>query len=163
MNKDIAEEKQTMKVMTALKDPHWEDWVEVHYDVLKMFLEKIKDNFIPADWETDVHIELNAMSQTNNQSFCDFTVAVQNKNSLLKNTELYLDNTCLCTPTLNKCSQSDKKFHLIKELQPQIKAVKELVDTLQIDCAKCHAEMEATQKALHQRAQDECLLAELPC
>ena len=82
MNKDIAEEKQTMKVMTALKDPHWEDQVEVHYDVLKMFLEKIKDNFIPADWETDVHIELNAMSQTNNQSFCDFTVACSKQEQL---------------------------------------------------------------------------------
>ena len=60
-NKDIAEERQTVKVMTALKDPRWEDWVEVHYDelkalTLKAFLTKFKDNFMPADWETDVRI-----------------------------------------------------------------------------------------------------------
>ena len=113
-NKDIAKEKQTVKVMTALKDPHWEDWVEVHYNelkvlLLKAFLTEFKDNFMPANWEMDVHIELNVMTQNDHQSFCNFAVAVQNKNGLLKNTESHLDTTHLCTcikvgmdPTLNK-------------------------------------------------------------
>ena len=52
---------------------------------------------MPTDWEMDVHIELNAMSQSDNQSFCDFAVTFQNKNGLLKNPELHLDDTCLCT------------------------------------------------------------------
>ena len=34
-NKEIAAEKQTIKVMTALKGYIWEDWVSVHYDELK--------------------------------------------------------------------------------------------------------------------------------
>ena len=113
-NKDIAEEKQTMKVMTALKDPHWEDWVKVHYDKLKVlplkaFLTKFKDNFMPANWEMDVRIELNVMTQNDHQSFHDFAVTVQNKNGLLKSTESHLDTTHLRThieagmdPTLNK-------------------------------------------------------------
>ena len=101
-NKDIVEEKQTVKVMTALKDPHWEDWVEVHYDKLKAlplktFLRKFKDNFMPADWEMDVHVEVNVMSQDNHQSFHDFAITVQNKNGLLKNTESHLDTPRLCT------------------------------------------------------------------
>ena len=64
-------------------------------------------------------------------------------------------------PTLNKCShQSDKKFHLIKDLQPWIEAIKELDDTLQMNQAECRAEMEAAHRASHLRTQDECLLAE---
>ena len=64
-------------------------------------------------------------------------------------------------PTLNKCShQSDKKFHLIMDLQPWIKALKELDNTLQMDHAKCHAEMEAAHRASHHRAQDNQPLAE---
>ena len=83
MNKDIAEEKQTVKVMTNLKNPHWEDWVKVHYDKLKvlqikMFLAKFKNNFMPANRDTDICIELNAMIQGNNQSFHNFTTTVQN-------------------------------------------------------------------------------------
>lgn len=116
----------------------------------------------------DIHIELNAMSQSNNQSFCNFAAAVQNKNRLLKNTKSHLNTACLCTcieagmdPTLNKCScQSDKKFHLIKDLQPWIEAMKELDDTLQMDHAKCHTKMEAAQRASCQKAQDNHPLAE---
>ena len=171
-NKDIAEERQTVKVMTALKDPRWEDWVKVHYDelkalTLKAFLTKFKDNFMPADWETDVRIELNAMSQNDHQSFRDFAVAVQNKNGLLKNTESHLNTAHLRTrieagmdPTLNKRSrQSDKKFHLIVDLQPWIEAVKELDDTLQMDRAERRAEMEAAQRASRQRTRDDRPLA----
>ena len=100
--------------MTALKDPCWKDWVKVHYNELKVlplkaFLTKFKDNFMPTNWETDVCIELNAMTQNDHQSFCDFTVAVQNKNGLLKNTESHLHtahlHTCIevgIDPTLNK-------------------------------------------------------------
>ena len=64
-------------------------------------------------------------------------------------------------PTLNKCShQSDKKFHLIKDLQPWIEAVKELNDTLQMDRAEHHAKMEAAHRASCLRTRDERLLAE---
>ena len=64
-------------------------------------------------------------------------------------------------PTLNKCScQSDKKFHLIKDLQPWIEAIKELDDTFQMDRAECCAEMEAAHRAPCLRTQDECPLAE---
>ena len=172
-NKDIAPEKQTVKVMTSLKDPRWEDWVEVHYEELKAlslkdFLTRFKENFMPADWETDVRIELNAMSQGENHTFRDFAVAVQNKNSLLKHTDSHLDNDHVRTrieagmdPILNKRSrQSDKKFHLIKELQPWIEAIKELDDTLQMDRAERRAEMEAAQKALRNKGRDDRLLTE---
>ena len=172
-NKDIAKERQTVKVMTALKDPCWEDWVKVHYDelkalTLKAFLTKFKDNFMPTDWEMDIRIELNVMSQNDHQSFRDFAVAVQNKNGLLKNTESHLNTAHLRTrieagmdPTLNKRSrQSDKKFHLIIDLQPWIEAVKELDDTLQMDRAECCAEMEAVQRASCQRTRDDRPLAE---
>ena len=159
--------------MTTLKDPCWEDWVEVHYGKLKVlplktFLTRFKDNFMPANWEMDIHIELNVMSQGDHQFFHDFAITVQNKNGLLKNTESHLDAAHLCThikvgmdPTLNKCScQSDKKFHLIKDIQPWIMAVKELDNTLQMDHTKHHTEMEAVQRASCQKVQDECSFTE---
>lgn len=55
-------------------------------------------------------------------------------------------------PTLHKHScQSDKKFHLIKELQPWIEVVKELDDTLHMHHAEHDMEMESAQKALCQK------------
>ena len=54
-NKEIAGDKQTIKVMTTLKGYIWEDWVSVHYDELKAlslsdFLQRFKDTFVPTEW-----------------------------------------------------------------------------------------------------------------
>lgn len=80
-NKEIADNKQMIKVMTALKGYIWEDWVSVHYDELKAlsltdFLQCFKDTFMPMEWETDIHIKLNTMTQAKSQSFCDYSTAI---------------------------------------------------------------------------------------
>ena len=101
-NKEIAENKQTIKVMTALKGYIWEDWVSVHYDELRTlpltdFLQRFKDAFMPTEWETDVRVKLNALTQSESQTFRDYSTAVRNINSLLCGTESLLDDPKLCT------------------------------------------------------------------
>ena len=101
-NKEIAENKQMIKVMTALKGYIWEDWVSVHYDELRtlpltVFLQHFKDAFMPTKWETNVCVKLNALTQSESQTFCDYLTAVWNINSLLRGTESFLDDPKLRT------------------------------------------------------------------
>ena len=100
--KEIAENKQTIKVMTALKGYIWEDWVSIHYDELRTlpltdFLQRFKDAFMPTEWETDVHVKLNALTQSDSQTFRNYSTAVWNINSLLCGTESFLDDPKLHT------------------------------------------------------------------
>ena len=154
-NKEIAAKKQTIKVMTALKGYIWEDWVSVHYNELKAlsltdFLQRFKDAFMPTEWETDVHVKLNALSQTENQTFRDYSTAVRNVNSLLCGTDSFLNDTKLHTcieagmdPTLARCAHAhDKKLHLITQFQPWLDALKELDTNIQAERTECRAELE---------------------
>ena len=147
-NKEIAENKQMIKVMTMLKGYIWEDWVSVHYDELRNlpltdFLQHFKDTFMPTKWETDVHVKLNALTQSDSQTFCNYSTTVQNINSLLCGTESFLDNPKLHTHikagmdlTLARHAQAcDKKLHLIVKFQPWLNALKELDTDLQAECA----------------------------
>ena len=160
-NKEITENKQTIKVMTALKGYIWEDWVSVHHDELRTlplteFLQRFKDAFMPTEWETDVHVKLNALTQSDTQTFCDYSTAVRNINLLLRGTESFLDDPKLCTCikagmdlTLARRTRArDKKLHLIVEFQPWLDALKELDTDLQAERAECRSELEAMTKAM---------------
>ena len=143
-NKDIPDDKQTIKVMTALKGFQWESWVTVHWDELKVlplnkFLKCFKDEFMPSMWEVDVCIELNTMTQEETQTFCDFTNAVQNTNSLLLGTTSHLN---------------------VAHLPQWIDALKELDNQLQDECAECPTELEAITQKLHARSRDDRSLTE---
>ena len=67
INKDILDNNQSIKVMTALRGYQWEAWVLVLCNALKIlslqqFLDHFKD-FIPSTWGNDVQIQLNQMTQ----------------------------------------------------------------------------------------------------
>ena len=101
-NKEITENKQTIKVMTVLKGYIWEDWVSIHYDELRTlpltkFLQYFKDTFMPTEWETNVRVKLNALTQSDSQTFRNYSIVVWNINSLLCGTESFLDDPKLCT------------------------------------------------------------------
>ena len=147
--------------MTALKGYIWEDWVSVHYDELRTlplteFLQCFKDAFMPTEWETDVHVKLNVLTQSDTQTFCDYSTVVRNKNSLLRGTESFLDDPKLCTHieagmdlTLARCTRArDKKLHLIAEFQPWLDALKELDTDLQAERAEHRSELEVMTKAM---------------
>jgi hypothetical protein len=52
-------------------------------------------NYLVEDWEEDMLHEILSMTQ-DNASFWDFTVAIQNKNSLLQGTTSHLEDDKLC-------------------------------------------------------------------
>ena len=170
-NKEIAAKKQTIKVMTVLKGYIWEDWVSVHYDELKAlsltdFLQRFKDAFMPTKWETDVRVKLNALSQTKNQTFCDYSTAIQNVNSLLRGMDSFLDDMKLRTRievgmdlTLARSTRAhDKKLHLITQFQPWLDALKELDTDIQAERAEHRAELEAMMKSMRQN-----IVTTVPC
>ena len=122
-NKEIAADKQMIKVITMLKGYIWEDWVSVHYDELKAlsltnFLQHFKDAFMPTEWETDVCVKLNVLSQTKNQTFHDYSTAMWNVNSLLHGTDSFLNDvklhTCIKAGmdlTLARCTWQETPSH----------------------------------------------------
>ena len=171
-NKEIAAKKQTIKVMTVLKGYIWEDWVSIHYNELKTlslidFLQHFKDAFMPTEWETDVRVKLNVLSQTENQTFHDYSTAVQNVNSLLHGTDSFLDDTKLHTHieagmdlTLARHTHApDKKLHLITQFQPWLNALKELDTDIQAERAEHCAELEAMTKSMQKKSCNDCTLS----
>ena len=145
-NKEIVDDKQMVKVMTALKGYIWEDWVSVHCDELKALslsdcLQCFKDAFMPTKWETDICIKLNTMTQTKNQTFCGYSTAVWNKNSLLCGTDPFPDDTKfqnhieagMDLTLARQAHTCDKKLNLIAGFQPWLDALKELDTDLQAE------------------------------
>ena len=111
---------------------------------------------MPTKWETDICVKLNALTQSESQTFHNYSTTMQNVNSLLHGTELFLDDPKLHTHikaginfTLARCTHAhDKKLHLIAEFQPWLNALKELATDLQAEHAECHSELEAMKKAM---------------
>ena len=81
------------------------------------------------------------MTQTKNQTFCGYSTAVWNKNSLLCGTDSFLDDTKLQNHieagmdlTLARQAHTcDKKLNLITGFQPWLDALKELDTDLQAE------------------------------
>ena len=111
---------------------------------------------MPTEWETDVRVKLNVLTQSESQTFCDYSTAIWNINSLLRGTELFLDGPKLRTHieagmdlTLARRTKAcDKKLHLIVKFQLWLDALKELNTDLQAECAERHSELEAMTKAM---------------
>ena len=147
-NKEIAADKQTIKVMTALKGYIWEDWVSIH-----------------------VHVKLNLLSQSKNQTFHDYSTAIWNVNSLLHGMDSFLNDAKLHTCievgmdlTLARHAHAhDKKLHLIAHFQPWLDALKELDTNIQAERAEHHAELEAMMKSMRQKSRDDCTLSDPSC
>lgn len=94
-NKDAPEDKQVCKVLAGLQDTHVQDWISVdrpHFLALSFtdFMTEFRAGYLPEDWEEVTCIELLGMVQ-GSDTFWDFSVKVQAKNSLLRNTASHLD------------------------------------------------------------------------
>jgi hypothetical protein len=93
--KDVPEEKQVCRILAGLCDKHIQDWVGIHRDCLltlmfPIFLTEFKLTYLPKDWEEITRIELLQLTQAKG-SFCDFSVIVQARNSVLSSTRLHLN------------------------------------------------------------------------
>lgn len=91
-NKEIKHNKQVHKILAGLCDNHIQDWITVDCDCFLMlsftnFMQEFHAMYLPEDWEEITRIELLAMTQ-GSDTFWDFSVTIQSKNSLLRNTPL---------------------------------------------------------------------------
>jgi hypothetical protein len=96
--KDVPAEKQVCRILAGLHDIRIQDWVGVHRECLldmifAAFMDEFKTAYLPKDWGkiTCIELQLNQGSD----SFWDFCVQVQAKNSTLSGTKSHLDDTQL--------------------------------------------------------------------
>ena len=112
--------------------------------LLKDFLKHLKDEFMPSTWEVDVCIKFNTMTQAENQTFCNFANAIQNKNSFLLGTTSHLNIPHLHTHieagmdnTLNKQAHvTNRNIQNIVGFPQWIDTLKELDAQLQDEYAE---------------------------
>jgi len=123
-SKEIAPDKQARKILAGLHDDCIQDWISINHDqILELtftqFMVKLKAGFLPEDWEEITWIELLTMQQSTD-FFWDFMVQVQSKNTLLHDTDSYLDKDQLhhhiksgMNPKLTLCCHHEKSNKVI--------------------------------------------------
>jgi hypothetical protein len=93
--KEIEEEKQVRKILPGLHDSRIRDWITSDCERIctldfKDFMSKFCDAYLDEDWEENTRRELGGMTQ-GCDSFWDYAIRVQAKNSLLTGTSSHLD------------------------------------------------------------------------
>jgi hypothetical protein len=63
---------------------------------LTEFMDKIRNCFLPDNWELEIHNDREADLMKKNDKFVDSATRVKKKNSVLVNTAFHLDNSALC-------------------------------------------------------------------
>ena len=94
MHKKIIADDQVALIIGGIQDNRVGDWISSDRDRLialsfDKFMVEFRDNYLAEDWEEDTLREVLSMTQ-GNSSFWDFAVAIQNKNSLLRDTTSHL-------------------------------------------------------------------------
>jgi hypothetical protein len=97
--KEIAEDKQVRKILLGLPDSRVKDWVATERNhitglTFPTFMAEFRTAYLKDDWEETVHRELGSMTQ-GSDSFWDYAIQVQAKNSLLIATTSHLDESKL--------------------------------------------------------------------
>jgi hypothetical protein len=94
-NKEIEEGKQVRKILAGFKDTRVRDWISTDRARLlgltfDDFMTEFRAAYLDDDWEETTRRELGAMAQ-GSDSFWDYAIRVQAKNSLLVSTSSHLD------------------------------------------------------------------------
>ncbi|KIM87980.1 hypothetical protein PILCRDRAFT_3692 [Piloderma croceum F 1598] len=164
--KEIAPEKQVRKILTGLRDDRIQEWISIDRDEIlgltfAEFMVEFKAGFLPEDWEEITRIELLTMQQGSG-SFWDFSVKVQSKNALLRDTESFLDKDQLrhriesgMTPKLTlRCPH--EKSNKITDFKKWLVDVRRIDDLMRSD----HAKLKVLQKAQREGTRCSNALAE---
>jgi len=93
--KEIPSDKHVRKILAGLKDSRIRDWLSTERDRLTgvtfdVFMTEFRAGFLDENWEEQVRRELGSMTQRN-ETFWDFAIRLQAKNSLLVNTASHLN------------------------------------------------------------------------
>jgi hypothetical protein len=96
IHKKIPADDQVSLIIGGILDSRAADWISADRNCLialsfDSFMIEFRTNYLAEDWEEDTLWELLSMTQGTN-SFWDFAVAIQSKNSLLRDTTSHLPN-----------------------------------------------------------------------
>jgi hypothetical protein len=156
-NKDVEDNKQVRKILSCIQDPRIIDWIGTERDRLltlsfAQFMAEFRARYLDKHWEELTRRELLGMSQ-NNDTFWNFAIRAQAKNSLLKNTASYLDDANLrhqleagMNERLAKKCISEK-VNTIVDLREWMMEVKNLDDSLTEDRREWEAISRANRDA----------------
>lgn len=75
--KDINNKDKVKKILGRFKDVHIRDWIASDRERLlaldyKAFMTELRTNYLPADWEDNVHTEILGMKMDKNVKFWDW-------------------------------------------------------------------------------------------
>jgi hypothetical protein len=98
-NKDIPVDKHVRKILSCLKDSRIIDWISFNRECLlelsfTEFMTELCAGYLEKDWEAKTRHQLLGMFQ-HSDSFWNYSIRVQAKNSLLINTDFHLDKNKL--------------------------------------------------------------------
>ena len=142
--KDIDDADKVKKILGGFKDVHIRDWIASDRERLltlqySEFMEELRVNYLPADWEDNVRTEILGMKMEKNVKFWDWCQEVRALNIVLRGTESHLNDTALrnqleaaLEPSL-RLYCSHLKLGKVTVLKDWITAVKEADEKLKDD------------------------------
>jgi hypothetical protein len=150
--KDIEDGNKVRKILAGLRNTRILDWVSVNRaEIIALtfpeFMNKLRTNYLHKDWEEITRRDLMNMSQ-GKDSFWNFYIRLQAKNSLLRDTTSHLSQEALrfklelgMTEELaDRCR--DAKVAKERSTTEWLDVVRRLDDKLTDECAKLDAKFE---------------------
>jgi hypothetical protein len=156
--KDIDDKDKVKKILGRFKDVHIRDWIASDRERLltldySAFMGKLHTNYLPADWEDNVHTEILSMKMDKNAKFWDWCQSMRALNIVLRGTPSHLSDTALRNHLEANLEPSlrlycvHKKLGKVTALKDWIAAVKEADEKLKDD-RKCSRENFREEAAL---------------
>jgi len=98
--KDIDDADKVKKIRGGFKDVHIRDWIASDRErLLKLeysaFMEELRLNYLPADWEDNVRTEILSMKMDKNVKFWDWCQEIRALNIVLRGTGSHLNDAAL--------------------------------------------------------------------
>ena len=145
--KDIDDDDKVKKILGGFKDVHIRDWISSDRErLLKLeysaFMEELRLNYLPADWEDNVRTEILGMKMGKDVKFWDWCQEIRALNIVLRGTASHLNDSALrnqleaaLEPSL-RVYCSHLKLGKVTVLKDWITAVKEADEKLNDDCKR---------------------------
>ena len=151
ITKDIDDKDRVKKILGSFKDVHIHNWITSNRECLLAldysdFMDELHTNYLPTDWEDNVHIEILSIKMDKNVKFWDWCQVMCTLNIVLHGTPSHLSDTALCNQleaNLKPCLHLycvHEKLGKVIALKDWIAAVKEVDEKLK-DNHKCSCEI----------------------
>jgi hypothetical protein len=143
-SKEIDKDKQVKKILPDIQDLRIHDWLTSDCDHIRAldfdrFMEEFRTAYLDEDWEEDTRCELGGMT-LGKDSFWDYAIRVQAKNSLLIGMPSHLNPKKLCHQIeagmndLLSCHCGNAKVNKEEDVKKWLSDVKRVDDMMRVEC-----------------------------